>query len=318
MDRSMIDVASGGALMDKTPTAARHLISNMASNTQQFRIRGPSQTRMVNEIGAASNQRLENQLTELTSLVRQLVVGQHQPAMAAKVCGICTSMEHPTDMCSTLQEIELDQTENVEAIATREIAISTRTESGVIRSSIIRIHTEYLSKASKLSATDSAISSTTFPTATKESAHPRHLSISGRLDEAACNQQPGVPTIYELQQYAVLVEHDRHHPRPQNANWTSVGSSNLPSQTILNPRGNTSVVTLRSGKELPQPTLQQLPRSVEADSEPIANLQSRPDIAVPLPFPSRTISARKPESNEELLKMFRKVEINILLLDAII
>ncbi|RDY04252.1 hypothetical protein CR513_12057, partial [Mucuna pruriens] len=34
MDRSMIDAASGGALMDKMTTAARHLISNMASNTQ--------------------------------------------------------------------------------------------------------------------------------------------------------------------------------------------------------------------------------------------------------------------------------------------
>ncbi|RDX87051.1 hypothetical protein CR513_31531, partial [Mucuna pruriens] len=34
MDKSMIDAASGGALMDKTPAAARHLISNMASNIQ--------------------------------------------------------------------------------------------------------------------------------------------------------------------------------------------------------------------------------------------------------------------------------------------
>ncbi|RDY04565.1 hypothetical protein CR513_11708, partial [Mucuna pruriens] len=32
---------------------------------------------------------------------------------------------------------------------------------------------------------------------------------------------------------------------------------------------------------------------------------------------ARTLSARKPESDEELLKIFRKVEINILLLDAI-
>ncbi|RDX94758.1 hypothetical protein CR513_22831, partial [Mucuna pruriens] len=83
----MIDAASGGALMDKTPAAARHLISNMASNTQ-----GPSQARMVNEIGVASNQRLENQLTELTSL-------------------------HPTDLCPTLQETESDQPENVGAIS---------------------------------------------------------------------------------------------------------------------------------------------------------------------------------------------------------
>ncbi|RDX73286.1 hypothetical protein CR513_47135, partial [Mucuna pruriens] len=36
-----------------------------------------------------------------------------------------------------------------------------------------------------------------------------------------------------------------------------------------------------------------------------------------MPFPSRTLSARKPESNEELLKMFWKVEINIPLMDAI-
>ncbi|RDX74008.1 Retrovirus-related Pol polyprotein, partial [Mucuna pruriens] len=99
---------------------------------------------------------------------------------------------------------------------------------------------------------------------------------------------------------------------------TSARSGNLPSQTIPNLRGNASAVTLRSGKELPQPTLRQLPRPAKADSEPNANPQSRPERAtVPLPFPSRTISARKPESNEELLKMFRKVEINIPLLNAI-
>ncbi|RDX72965.1 hypothetical protein CR513_47489, partial [Mucuna pruriens] len=34
MDKSMIDAANGGALTDKTPAAIRHLISNMASNTQ--------------------------------------------------------------------------------------------------------------------------------------------------------------------------------------------------------------------------------------------------------------------------------------------
>ncbi|RDX65720.1 hypothetical protein CR513_55598, partial [Mucuna pruriens] len=37
IDRNMVDVASGGALMDKTPATARHLISNMASNMQQFK-----------------------------------------------------------------------------------------------------------------------------------------------------------------------------------------------------------------------------------------------------------------------------------------
>ncbi|RDX90036.1 hypothetical protein CR513_28144, partial [Mucuna pruriens] len=45
MDKSMINATNGGALMDKTPVATRHLISNMASNMQQFVIRGPSQLR---------------------------------------------------------------------------------------------------------------------------------------------------------------------------------------------------------------------------------------------------------------------------------
>ncbi|RDY09887.1 hypothetical protein CR513_05676, partial [Mucuna pruriens] len=71
---------------------------------------------MVNEIGAIDNLRLDNQLTELTSLVRQLAIGQHQPNIVARVYGICTSVEHPTDMCPTLQETESDQSESVGAI----------------------------------------------------------------------------------------------------------------------------------------------------------------------------------------------------------
>ncbi|RDX99871.1 hypothetical protein CR513_17023, partial [Mucuna pruriens] len=81
----------------------------------------------------------------------------------------------------------------------------------------------------------------------------------------------------------------------------SAGLNNLPAQTFSNPRGNASAVTLR----------------IEADSKPNADSPSRSDKAVLVSFPTRTISSRKPESDEELLKMFRKVEINILLLDAI-
>ena len=34
MDQSMIDVASGGALIDKTPIEVRNLIANMVANSQ--------------------------------------------------------------------------------------------------------------------------------------------------------------------------------------------------------------------------------------------------------------------------------------------
>ncbi|RDY11041.1 hypothetical protein CR513_04341, partial [Mucuna pruriens] len=47
----------------------------------------------------------------------------------------------------------------------------------------------------------------------------------------------------------------------------SAGSGNLPSQTISNPRGNASMVSLRSWRELPQAVPQQRPRPIDADSE---------------------------------------------------
>ncbi|RDX84431.1 hypothetical protein CR513_34506, partial [Mucuna pruriens] len=71
---------------------------------------------MVNEVNTIDNLGLENQLTKLTSLVRQLAIDQHQPIAVVKACGICTSVEHPTDMCPTLQETEPDHPESVGSI----------------------------------------------------------------------------------------------------------------------------------------------------------------------------------------------------------
>ncbi|RDX86592.1 hypothetical protein CR513_32057, partial [Mucuna pruriens] len=74
----------------------------------------------------------------------------------------------------------------------------------------------------------------------------------------------------------------------------------------------------QSGKELPQPALQQLARSTNINSEPYANSQvPQQDKTVPFLFPTRTLNTRKPKFDEELLRMLRKVEINIPLLDAI-
>ncbi|RDX66095.1 hypothetical protein CR513_55177, partial [Mucuna pruriens] len=68
----------------------------------------------------------------------------------------------------------------------------------------------------------------------------------------------------------------------------SAGSSNLPSQTIPNPRGNANAVTLRTVVEI------SLSRFV---------VSARYNCPIVI-----SISARKPESDEELLKMFWKVE----------
>ncbi|RDX80721.1 hypothetical protein CR513_38695, partial [Mucuna pruriens] len=75
----MIDVVSGGVV-------ARHLISNMVSNTQQFGIRGAIMSRVVNEVGTIDNLRLENQLTELTSPPKpKLVSVEYEPKDDSRV-----------------------------------------------------------------------------------------------------------------------------------------------------------------------------------------------------------------------------------------
>ena len=103
MDRNILDAASGGALVDKTPAAAKALIENMSLNSQQFTTRDNSaQSKGVNQIQASSsNKALETRIDELTALIKQLAVAKTQ---TSTLCGICTSPEHPTDTCPILRD----------------------------------------------------------------------------------------------------------------------------------------------------------------------------------------------------------------------
>jgi len=62
--QSIIDVASDGALVEKTNEEARDLISKMAANSQQFGVRVDHMPRKVNEV---MHSNIETQLLELTS-----------------------------------------------------------------------------------------------------------------------------------------------------------------------------------------------------------------------------------------------------------
>nr|XP_027120388.1 uncharacterized protein LOC113737344 [Coffea arabica] len=109
----------------------------------------------------------------------------------------------------------------------------------------------------------------------------------------------------------------------------SQNQGKLPSQPELNPK-NVSAMTLRSGKEI------QGPESViskDKDEKKIENELEREDsngadpkvLPNPIitvktnlpPFPSRLEKSKKQDKKKEILEVFRKVEINIPLLDAI-
>ncbi|XP_027181627.1 uncharacterized protein LOC113780002 [Coffea eugenioides] len=101
------------------------------------------------------------------------------------------------------------------------------------------------------------------------------------------------------------------------------GKGKLPSQVIPNPKENASTMLLRSGKKV------QFSKSEAAgvkDDQVSGELEKEkvstpPDVPktfdINSPFPGRLAKAKKEDSVKEILDTFRKVKINIPLLDAI-
>ncbi|XP_052886952.1 uncharacterized protein LOC108475442 [Gossypium arboreum] len=106
----------------------------------------------------------------------------------------------------------------------------------------------------------------------------------------------------------------------------------LPSQTETNPRENVSAITLRSGTVIsPEPTKE--PEKIEKNKED-TSLKSQEEKSSPTsgkvipspsfstyetppPFPRKLARRDKKEEEKEILDIFKKVEINIPLLDVI-
>jgi len=112
----MIDAASGGALGDMTPAEARNLIEKMASNSQQFNARNDVIVlRGVHEVttdssSSTENKKLEGKLDALVNLVTQLAMNQKSAfAPVARVYGLCSSADHHTDLCPSLQQYGVNE-----------------------------------------------------------------------------------------------------------------------------------------------------------------------------------------------------------------
>ncbi|KAK9714395.1 hypothetical protein RND81_06G091200 [Saponaria officinalis] len=104
-DGRMVHSASGGGIVNKTPTEANELISELAESSRHF-TRRPAGRKVY---AASSNSGLEEQVSNLTSMVQQLVMGSRQQVMA---CGICSSPGHTSEVCPAMRE----EVEDVNAV----------------------------------------------------------------------------------------------------------------------------------------------------------------------------------------------------------
>ena len=114
-------------------------------------------------------------------------------------------------------------------------------------------------------------------------------------------------------------KYECHHPRPTDSYWTvsyncqPVAATRFwqySCTTNYQSKRNMSAITMRSGRELPKPI------NVGAKIDDSAKIDFAPK-QIPLPFPSRSIPPKKVELGSHLLETFRRVEVNIPLLDTI-
>ncbi|CAN6697891.1 unnamed protein product [Malus baccata var. baccata] len=102
LERQMLDASAGGALVDKTPRAAKVLIANRALNAQQYEgvgQRGPPR-HQVHEVSSTSD--LHSQLANLTSIVSQMA--EVMKIQGPVVCGVCSIQGHVSEKCPQLIE----------------------------------------------------------------------------------------------------------------------------------------------------------------------------------------------------------------------
>ncbi|KAK4390452.1 hypothetical protein Sango_2108500 [Sesamum angolense] len=324
MDRKLIDAASGGALFNKTPTEARNLISIMVSNTQQFGTRYDDPPRRSNEVNIAA---FDDRLNELTSLVKKLAVERTQHV---KACGICTSPGHVTDICPTLQE---GPTEHADAIGgfsgqqQRRYDLFSNTYNPGWKD---HPNLSYGAQSQNFQRPQYRPSMPP-PSNPKQGMHLEDM-MKSFISNTQQIQQNTQQQIQQLQQSVQTSIQNLESQMSQLASSVSKleYQGKLPSQTVINPKHNASAIVLRSGKELQENTdengtkrghAQKRKPEKEVEIQQDQDDETKEDnpkvLVTRPPFPKRFAKSKKDEEAKEILETFRKVEVNIHLLDVI-
>ncbi|CAN6542456.1 unnamed protein product [Malus baccata var. baccata] len=358
IERQMLDASAGGALVDKTPTAAKTLIANRALNAQQYKGVGQRSTprqHQVNEVSAISE--LQNQMASLTSLLSQVVEGPKVQNVSA--CGVCSMQGHLTDKCPQL--IENGGWETLNAVGFGQPYQQRNDPFSNTYNPGLRDHPNFKWREPQQGQQQSAFRQQppgfyqkpfaptqpqAQPTQTNSGSSIDNDQIFQLLTSMAQGMQNRDKRMDELEKQVGQIAEFMGQFREQGK---------LPSSIVVNPRGGVETaksITLRSGKEVgtePQPSKsahkadEMLQMEEDESSSPTAKVDttlpqasnvpnlsksankgknvsnSVPTNVFPLnvPFPSRFLQSKNKEEEKDVLETFRKVHVNIPLLDAI-
>ncbi|CAN6687767.1 unnamed protein product [Malus baccata var. baccata] len=361
LERQILDASAGGALVDKTPMAAKILISNRALNAQQYEgvgQRGPPR-HQVHEVSTTSD--LHSQLANLTSLVSQMAEGMKMQGPI--VCGVCSIQGHVSEKCPQL--IENGEWESAHAIwfqgqnQPRNDPYSNTYNPGW------RDHPNFKWREPQQPQNQGGFRQQPRGFFPKTYGTPQNQAQSGpsasgtSLDNDALLKILTKLSNGQKDQAKAMQNQDKRVDQlekqiGQIAEFVGKfrDPGQLPSSTIPNPNGgfeSAKAILLRSGKEIgagftpsrtgPKSDVHVLIEEEES-SMPTAKVEPQVPKAPNLsnsankgknvsnsvhtnvfpsnvPFPSRFMQTKKEEAEKDILETFRKVQVNIPLLDAI-
>ncbi|CAN6579305.1 unnamed protein product [Malus baccata var. baccata] len=364
LERQVLDASAGGALVDKTPMAAKILISNQALNAQQYEgvgQRGPPR-HQVHEVSSTSD--LHSQLANLTSIVSQMAEGMKMQGPV--VCGVCSIQGHVSEKCPQL--IENGGWESANAIGFQSQNQSRHDLYSNTYNPGWRDHPNFKWRDPQQPQNQGGFRQQPPGFFPKTYGPPQNQAQSGPSASGTSLDNDALLKILtklsngqEDQAKAMQNQDKRVDQLEKQIGQIAefVGKfrdpGQLPSSTIPNPNGgfeSAKAILLRSGKEVgagstpsqtgPKsdvnvlieeeessmpttkvvPPLPQVPKAPNLSNSAnkgknVSNSVHTNVFPSNVPFPSRFLQTKKEEAEKDILETFRKVQVNIPLLDAI-
>ncbi|CAM8920172.1 unnamed protein product [Rhodiola kirilowii] len=341
LDKMLLDASAGGIMSSLPLSGIRELISRVAENAR-FREETSRQEEFTRTKNVAKAETPVNSMAEEMKQMKEMMMQiiRRQPVVV-KPYEYYGATEHKTDECPTLLEEDLAEVnavdgyqgyngnragpsrpygqgpsgQNLQNDAPRDSAH--QSQQAAPQSN----HQFYRPRPSK-----------SLEDMMKELA-ASNVQMNATIQQNLAETKGAIAEINkQLSQLATIVSELKKE------------SGRLPSQTVQNPRGNVSVVTLKSGKKLvvepEEPKEEECPMVPEENQngpEPLGTLEPDPipvaedyepgpvpgtgaensSISAPLPFPVPARAPKRYVMDKDIWELFSKVEINIPLLEAI-
>ncbi|XP_026421015.1 uncharacterized protein LOC113317090 [Papaver somniferum] len=298
-ERNLIDAASGGALTNKTIAEAASLLENMAANTQQFFTRDEPMVRKVNEVGNSSH--LEHRMGNMEKTMQQI-------ATAVIPSSYNEDVEQASVMYQNQQRPRYDPYSSTYNPGWRD-------------------HPNF-SYANKQAVVSN-------PPFNQQGGYqflqrPRQETQGTSIDDKL---NLILNTLAQDNQKSEMDMKDIRTQMGQLSTTVSKleaqASGKLPSQP-LNHKKNANAIELRSGKQIEKPSTSPVSHEPDLEKEegetapkkadPVTNSNSKARVstyATPPTFPSRFAKSNKETLYQEIWEIFKKIEVNIPLIDTI-